>query len=466
MLKQFIQHSSIYTLATFVSRGASFVMLPILTHYLQPQDYGILDLITVLSGFVGLICGLELYQGLARYIPESKSFNEKQVLFSSVITYIIIAYITFSILANLLMPTVTKYIIPISNSLTFNLILLIFLSQAINTYITNLLRFELQQYKTLIVDVSPIIITLILNVIFIIHCKLELTGAIFAILLASLSGNIIGLYFVRDYLTLNIDITKIKKLIYFCFPLLISAVATVVLNFSDRIIIKTNLSLTELGLFGVGYRFANVVTILISGIAASIFPLIYGSMNNPDFRQQFSKLVNKTLPIIILIITVIITYGDEIIRLIVAKEYYSSIPVFRNIAIGLLFSQLYIFTPGLHINKRLTSILIINIASAAINLLLCYYLAKLYGINGVSIATMLSNMILFSLYFILSQQNYKFDYNYITIGFCMISLLLTNTLLGVYQLRTPYRIGYLVTIGICFFIIKHLNGSKSCKCAE
>ncbi|TXI91478.1 MAG: hypothetical protein E6Q33_10185 [Neisseriales bacterium] len=457
MLKQFIQHSSIYTLATFVSRGASFIMLPILTHYLQPKDYGILDLITVLSGFVALICGLELYQGLARYIPESKSFNEKKILFSSVITYIIIAYLIFSILANLVMPIITKYIIPINHFITFNIILLILLSQAINTYITNLLRFELKQHKTLIVDVTPIVISTVLNIIFIIYLKLELAGAIFALLLASLSGNVIGLYFVRNYLTFNIDTAKIKELIIFCLPLLISAIATITLNFSDRIIIKANLSLTELGLFGVGYRFANVVTILISGIAASIFPLIYGSMNNPDFRQQFSKLVNKTLPIIILIITVIITYGDEIIRLIVAKEYYSSIPVFRNIAIGLLFSQLYIFTPGLHINKRLTSILIINVISAAVNLLLCYYLARIYGINGVSIATMLSNIILFSSYFILSQQNYKFDYDYITIGFCMISLLIANVMFTIVQFHLYYKLVFLIIIIISFFLISRRN---------
>lgn len=457
MLKQFIQHSSIYTLATFVSRGASFIMLPILTHYLQPKDYGILDLITVLSGFVALICGLELYQGLARYIPESKSFNEKQVLFSSVITYIIIAYIVFLLLANLLMPAIIRYIIPLDNSLIFNIVLLIFLSQAINTYITNLLRFELQQYKTLIVDVTPIIIALILNIIFIIYYKLELTGAILAILLSSIAGNIIGLYFVKNYLTFNIDTTKIKELITFCFPLLISAIATIMLNFSDRIIIKANLSLTELGLFGVGYRFANVVLIIMSGIATSIFPLIYRSMTNHDFRQQFSKLVNKVLPIIILIITVTVTCGDEVIYFLVAKEYYSSISVFRNIAIGLLFSQLYIFTPGLHINKRLTAILIINIASAAINLLLCYYLAKLYGINGVSFATMLSNIILFLLYFALSQQNYKFDYDYIKIGFCMISLLLINTILTIVNFTLYYKLVFLIIIIILFFMLSKRN---------
>lgn len=453
MLKQFIQHSSIYTLATFISRGASFIMLPILTHYLHPKDYGILDLITVVSGFVALICGLELYQGLARYIPESRSFNEKKVLFSSVITYIIIAYLIFSILANLVMPIIIKYIIPINHFIMFNIILLIFLSQAINTYITNLLRFELKQHKTLIVDVTPIVISTVLNIIFIIYLKLELTGAIFALLLASLSGNIIGLYFVRDYLTLNIDITKIKKLIYFCFPLLISAVATVVLNFSDRIIIKTSLSLTELGLFGVGYRFANIVLILMSGIAASIFPLLYSSMNNDDFREQFSKLVNKILPIIILIISVMITCGDEIIRLVVAKEYYSSLSVFRNLAIGLLFSQLYIFTPGLHINKRLTSILIINLVSAAVNLFLCYCLAKIYGINGISVATMLSNIILFLLYFILSQQNYKFDYDYIKISFCMISLLIANIMFTILQPHLYHKLIFLIITITLFLLI-------------
>ncbi|MBX9867369.1 MAG: oligosaccharide flippase family protein, partial [Burkholderiales bacterium] len=88
MLKNFIKHSMIYTLASLFNRGIAFVLLPILTRYLTPQEYGALDFIIITATFVTLFCGLEMHQGISRFMVDFKSDREKSEAFSTVIFYI------------------------------------------------------------------------------------------------------------------------------------------------------------------------------------------------------------------------------------------------------------------------------------------------------------------------------------------------------------------------------------------
>ncbi len=412
MQKDFFKHSAIYTLAVFFNRGVAFLLLPITTHYLHPNDYGILDFITVAGSFVAIFCGIELYQGMARYLADSQDFKDKRILFSSTISYIIFAYSIFIILANIFHSYTYKYIVPINANLLFNCVLFIYFFQGINVYFTNLLRFELKPQKTVILDAVPGFINIIFNILFIIVLHLGLTGALLASLLASITGTIIGIYFVKDYLTIDLDIKKIRSLILFCMPLVVSALSSIIMNYSDRIMLKNILSLSDLGIFGVGYRFASVITIFMSGISVSIYPLIYKSMNNIEFKAEFSKLASKFFIISILVIMLINIFAEDVIHLMVAKDFYNAVTTLHFMSIAIFFSQLYIFTPGLHINKRLNGILLLNLFGGSLNLILCYFLISTIGLNGASIATMISNIALFLLYLFFSQKQIYFDFEY------------------------------------------------------
>ena len=131
MQKDFLKHSLIYTAAILFNRGISFFLLPIMTHYLHPSDYGTIDFITISSTFMITFCGLEIHQGVARFIVELKSKEEKNRLFSSAVFYLICSYLCFWIIANIAKPIITQYIIPVDDRLLFNLVLFVFLCQGV-----------------------------------------------------------------------------------------------------------------------------------------------------------------------------------------------------------------------------------------------------------------------------------------------------------------------------------------------
>ena len=77
MLRRFLRDSAIYGLAGILVRSVSLLLVPIYTRILSPTDYGIVDLITLFTAFVGVTVALEIGQSLARYLPDADSNEER-----------------------------------------------------------------------------------------------------------------------------------------------------------------------------------------------------------------------------------------------------------------------------------------------------------------------------------------------------------------------------------------------------
>jgi O-antigen/teichoic acid export membrane protein len=84
---KYLKQISLYTLAGFFNAGISFLLMPYLSHYIDPAGYGILSMVnsfvTILIPLVGLIASgliaVEYYQ--------VKDKNEFASIFSSIIVF-------------------------------------------------------------------------------------------------------------------------------------------------------------------------------------------------------------------------------------------------------------------------------------------------------------------------------------------------------------------------------------------
>ncbi len=63
----FIRNIMIYGIGDILQKFVSFLLLPIYTTYLVPEDYGIVGLLSVFSIIVSVITMFGLTNGIARY---------------------------------------------------------------------------------------------------------------------------------------------------------------------------------------------------------------------------------------------------------------------------------------------------------------------------------------------------------------------------------------------------------------
>lgn len=79
-----LKNTGAYTLVGIIPYLTSFIMLPIYTRYMSPEDYGILALVSAFQAILATVVFLQLNAALPRYYFEY-SGNELKVFFSTTV---------------------------------------------------------------------------------------------------------------------------------------------------------------------------------------------------------------------------------------------------------------------------------------------------------------------------------------------------------------------------------------------
>ena len=70
----------IYSISSFLSKGISFLLLPLYTRIFSTYEYGILDILSVSIVLLTLLVSCQIEQGVARFFIDSKSHEMKQAI--------------------------------------------------------------------------------------------------------------------------------------------------------------------------------------------------------------------------------------------------------------------------------------------------------------------------------------------------------------------------------------------------
>lgn len=94
----------IYGITTVLARGTTFLLVPILTRLLAPDEIGLLEYATIAIGFANVIVSVEVSQALARYIPDPAYRHERKRIASTALWFTTGAYAIAAVAAILLSP--------------------------------------------------------------------------------------------------------------------------------------------------------------------------------------------------------------------------------------------------------------------------------------------------------------------------------------------------------------------------
>lgn len=98
--KRALKDLTIYSVGTIIRQVASFVMLPIYTHYLSPADYGVVSLLVLMLTIFELVLGARFIQAVPKFYYEGKTERErKEVITTALALTAVVSIFSGSILA-------------------------------------------------------------------------------------------------------------------------------------------------------------------------------------------------------------------------------------------------------------------------------------------------------------------------------------------------------------------------------
>lgn len=391
------------------------VTLKVYTTLFDPEEFGDYQVINLTFSIIFLICLGWIVQGIVRYSNTYSKEKEKKDQFYStlviswMITVVVLAFIFF--LGACFLPE----LININQSYAL-LIIFVMVSYSLNTILlTHLLYSDKRMLNSVLLLTSVIaklvftyILTRIIGktiiAIFISHSVTDFMVGLIAIFSSSLMKHIKIKAFSK---------VMLKSLVSFGYPLMGLSLAMIILNMSDRYIIKYFYGSKEVGLYTTNYAISSAIfTMIMFGLSRGIYPKILQAWNDKNYDVAEKKLgVGGKYYIMIALPAAIGIFmlSAPIASICLGPKYFEARNVIGIVSIAMFFYGLSeYFNRGWELKANTFPILINCSIAASINIILNLIFIPIYGYMVAAYSTLIAYIVYVIISWLRGNENMRF----------------------------------------------------------
>ena len=393
MFRKLFSNSMIYVLSLLFNKGLTFLLLPVLTFYLTKEDYGVLGLVTAISTMASIYVGF-FPSGflLARFAQYGK---EKMAEYMH---HILLLTIATTSLVLLILIGFQHYLLPehLENKTILMVVITLYAMFTIFfRFIDTLLQVEQNAIKFAVLQTFQSVGSLGLGLVLIIEFSYGWKGKYYAELLILFFVFIYAIYYIvkNQYYKYNTDYKKLKELFVFLFPLTFSVLGLYLMGTIDRIFISNMLGLEAAGIYNVAITMAIIINMVYDAISKALNPILYENLvkDQKDSRIKIVKLIYLYSFVCIAIFALFVLILPYVFHLMVNEKFEEALILIPILAVGFTFEGLRkVLEAPLVFKHKVKSLAAITLIAGLINIILNYFLIKIYGINGAAYATLIS----------------------------------------------------------------------------
>lgn len=398
---------------SIISRGINIILVPLYTRVLIPADYGAFDMFIVFGNLVNLTVALEVGQAVARFYPDEKDYEKRISYVSTAFWFLIFCYSVFCITALFTASWLSEIILGKSGFESyFTIALAFFWLNGLLIFLQNQFRWQFKSSSYSITGILVAFTTVAVSIWLAYYLSMGLKGILLGLISGVLAGCLYGLISLRETIRFKFDKSRLREMLKYSIPLVPSGIAVFLTLYIDRMMINHYMSLKELGLYGIGYRLSNIVGLVMVSFQLSLTPYIFANYKEKDTPLQLSVIFRIFSAFALLTFVGLSIFSREILWIMTSSEYYQASTTVIFLVPAILFSNMYIFAPGISIAKKSQVILWINVAGAVINIVLNFIFIPRFGIMGAGLAKLIGAISIFSIYMVISQKLYHVPHNW------------------------------------------------------
>jgi O-antigen/teichoic acid export membrane protein len=413
-IKQFLKHSSIYSIGNIAVKGIGVITLPIYTKFISVPEFGLLGLIEISMAILVEIFTLGQANSILLLSNSIENKDQRKSAFYSIsIVVFIIAFSALLIFELFKTPVLNLFYAPIEFSNLYTLALLVILLRVINTLFLFQLR-ALEKSTLYTVVILTKLFLIVLFVIFFVSVKqLGITGVLYSYILSEVLVFIIQLPLMIRRMQFQFNLKAVKIAFNFGIPLIFSSIGMMVLNLSDRYMLQIFTDLRTVGLYDLGYRIAGIINMfLIMPFSLALLPSAYKVYKTEGDKRYYSKLMTYMCFVLVWSGLALSLFSKEIVGLFALNpEYNSAFVVIPIIILSYIFSATRnLASLGMFLTKNTKHIAYITISAAILNICLNLLLIPRFGIMAAAYNTLISFILFYFITKYYADKFYKISY--------------------------------------------------------
>jgi len=401
--------AGIYTLTSVINSAIPFLLLPILTRYLSPTDYGIVSMFGLLVSFIAPFTGLSVHGAIARMYYEKDTIDIKEYITNCI--YILISSTLLVSIVFFLFSNVIASISSVPSQILWMVVVVSF-SQFITRIVLILWQVQVKPIQYGIFQISQTLLNMLLSIILVVFIGLTWKGRVYAQLITLIIFVLIGFSILlkNKWLKFNINKTYIKHALGYGVPLIPHALGAIVMTMTDRIFITNMVGIETTGVYTVGYQIGMIIDLLATSFNQAYVPWLYSKLkeNIPEMKFKIVRLTYLYFVIILFLAISLSIIAPSFLNIFIGKEFNQSSIYVTWIAIGYAFHGMYFMVVNFifYVNKNYL-LTLVTFLSAVLNIILNYILIGRYGAIGAAQATTIVYGVQFLSVWFLSNKTYR-----------------------------------------------------------
>ncbi len=407
----FVSGAGIYLVSNILNAVIPFILLPILTRYLSPTEYGEVAMFQVLLGALSAFVGV-VFVGAAgrKYYDSDLSREELAEFIGSCIQLIMISsIIVFSVL--FIFQRQFSEWLSLEPSYVLFAVLVASCGVIINIRLGQW-QVQKQAVKYGALQISQSLLNMLLSLILVVVLLKGSQGRIDAQIIVSSVFLVIALYLLKKDSLLKIFTWRkdyLAEALKFGIPLMPHIAGGFLLTTVDRIVINREIGLAEAGIYMVAVQLTAAVGIVFDAINKAYVPWLFEQLKADQLaqKQKIVKLTYAWFVLIILGVMLAFVVGPPLVVFIAGEQYAQAGQVVGWLALGQGFQGMYLMvTNYIFYSKRTGLLSIASISSGILNLVLLIILVRIFGLEGAAIAFTISMGIRFLLTWWIAQKRH------------------------------------------------------------
>lgn len=375
-----------FLICGFIQRGISLITTPIFSRLLSTSEYGDFSVYTTWYNIIIIFASLNLASGV--YMRGLVKYEEDKERFTGSLQclYMLTTAICFAIY--MLFQDKWNAFFGLNDSFMYAMFIDILAATAFHFWSTGQ-RVDFKYRMLVVMTMLNAVLRPAIGVLMIyLFPEHKLEARIFSMVAVDVIT--FGPFFFNIFRKgPRIFTTKYwKYALAFNLPLVPHYLSQIVLNQSDRVMIRSMQDSASAGIYSLAYSVASIMTIVNTSVINTLTPWMYKKMKNKEYTQ----IGNNTIPLLILIAFanfVLVALAPEVVAIMAPSSYYDAIWVIPPVAAGTFFIFMYsLFSRFEFYFERTKFMMFASVLGACANLLLNYIFIPIYGYYAAGYTTL------------------------------------------------------------------------------
>ena len=401
--------AGVYTLSRIINAAIPFLMMPVLTRYLTPTDYGIVAMFGVLVGIVSPFVGLSLHGAVSvKYFDKTELNLPKYI-----------GNCFFILLASTVLVSVVMWLFsgPIGKLSAFPQewlwsVILVAATQFISLILLTLWQVENKPFLYGLFQNLQTFLNIGLTIFLVVGLGKNWQGRIEAqtVTLTMFAAAAAFLLYRNNWINFTYDKSCVDNALKFGLPLIPHALGGLLIMQTDRIFLTNMVGVATAGIYAVGYQFGSIIELLATSFNQAYAPWLYRQLSDNDSRVKVRivKLTYAYFVLILLLAGILSLLVPWFLTFFVGKDFVGARQYIFWITLGFAFNGMYYMVANYIFFAGKTAILAwVTLSSAIINIAFNYCFIKLNGPVGAAQASTLTFFFSFIMTWVLSARVYK-----------------------------------------------------------